>query len=60
MNKQQTMEAIVAEIFRQSKMRSDAADAPEVWQLQDDRFLHIDGAVNMAGACARDQRSKAN
>jgi hypothetical protein len=38
-------------------MHSDAADAPEVWQQQDDRFLHIDGAVNIA-ALARAIRDR--
>jgi hypothetical protein len=47
MNEQQIMEAIVAEIFRQSTTHSGAADAPEVWQSHDDRFLRIDGAVNI-------------
>jgi hypothetical protein len=51
------MEAIVAEIFRQSKMHSDAADAPDVWSSRDERFLHIDGAVNIA-ALARAVRDR--
>ena len=58
MNKQQIMEAIVVEIFRQSRMHSDAADAPEVWQQPDDRFLYIDGAMNIAALAwaIRDRR----
>jgi hypothetical protein len=39
------MEVIVAELFRQH--HSDALDAPEVWQNENSRFVHIDGAVNV-------------
>jgi hypothetical protein len=57
MSEQHIMDAIIAEIFRQSKVHSDAADAPEVRQLQDNRFLHVDGAVNIA-ALARAIRDR--
>jgi hypothetical protein len=52
------MDAIVAAIFRQSKMHSDAADAPDVWSSRDERLLHIDGAVNIAALARviRDRR----
>jgi hypothetical protein len=41
------MEAIVSELFWQSMTFSNAADAPTVSQNENERFVHIDGAINV-------------
>jgi hypothetical protein len=40
-------DAIVQELHRQSKMHSEAADAAYVWSPEDERFVGIDGVVNV-------------
>jgi hypothetical protein len=44
---QRMMAALADEIYQQSKMHSDAVDAPDVWHSQDHRFLCIDGCINI-------------
>jgi hypothetical protein len=44
---QRIADTIVDELYRQSKLHSDAADAPTVWDEPSSDFIGVDGSINV-------------
>jgi hypothetical protein len=47
MTVQQIAEVLIDALYEQSSVHNDNPAAPHVWQIGNEWFVHIDGAVNV-------------